>query len=168
MIFDLQIPDDSIMRDESLVGTAVTVSQLSPGDYFTINSSLITPEPNLVPLISYDTNFNIVGMTTSFIDSTFFVEDAEIVSRNIDGVQTTLKRVSCRINRFDNATAPTVYPGDLVSSGYLGSFSWGKIILKERTKQNTYDPSSLNGYVGISSSTVIRRSIPLQYSDYLQ
>ena len=168
MIFDLQIPDDSIMRDESLVGTAVTVSQLSPGDYFTINSSLITPEPNLVPLISYDTNFNIVGMTTSFIDSTFFVEDAEIVSRNIDGVQTTLKRVSCRINRFDNATAPTVYTGDLVSSGYLGSFSWGKIILKERTKQNTYDPSSLNGYVGISSSTVIRRSIPLQYSNYLQ
>ena len=60
----------------------------------------------------------------------------------------------------------TVYSGAISTAPYMGEYSWGKIILGNRTKKHNYTASVLNGYDGISSSTIIKRSVPLQHSDY--
>ena len=190
-IFDLYIPEDSILRDASIVGTATTVSQLSTGDYFCIHSSNVNADAQLYPLYSYNEDrTELVGITQSFVDSVFVVHSAQDVQKNVNGVSVAVRRVFCNIQQqggslsFDTDTITfdstietfdiqenivsnsTVYNGAISTAPYMGEYSWGKIILGNRTKKHNYTANILNGYDGISSSTLIKRSVPLQHSNY--
>ena len=68
--FDLFIPKGSVLRDTSVVGTAVTVSGIASGYYFTVFDSNIGSG-----LTSYDNPIGIttVGIGTSFLDNIYKV-----------------------------------------------------------------------------------------------
>jgi len=132
----------------------------------------------------------LVGVTQSFVDSVFVVHSAQDVQKNVNGVSVAVRRVFCNIKHegdsfsfdsdtitfdstletFDNdetiVSTGTAYNGVISTAPYIGEYSWGKIILGNRTKKHNYTASILNGYDGISSSTIIKRSVPLQHSNY--
>ena len=57
------------------------------------------------------------------------------------------------VETFDNnetiVSTGTVYNGAISTAPYIGEYSWGKIILGNRTKHYNYTASILSGYDGI-------------------
>ena len=108
LTFDLHISNDSVLRDASVVGTAITVSGIQTGYYFTVFDSNTGDG-----LISYDDAIGIttVGIGTSFIDNIYKVQSVEnvigdsygigsTVGAAVAGVKTTLRRVTVSVNSF--------------------------------------------------------------------
>jgi hypothetical protein len=54
---------------------------------------------------------------------------------------------------------------DTTSSSF-GNFSWGKIELTSRTEENSYNFYGNNGVGGISTSGVVKRTLPLRFKYY--
>ena len=175
------------MRDASYVGTPITLSGISTGDYFaTYNTYSVIPEANGT-LASYDTTAsNIIGFTTEFVDCVYQAKTVEVVSRNIGGITTDVVRVNAIITgvntvgfsstsetfdstslTFDNL-APALFSGGISTSNYFGDFSWGKISIRGRRKDNEYTPKTLNGSIGLSSSPSVIRSRYIAYTDNTQ
>lgn len=193
IIFDLYIPEDSPLRDSSINETPITVSELSAGDYFSVSNSIVSADPDLYPLISYDHNSGaVVAKTDSYLDSIFVVESAENVDKQLNGITITVRRVYCNItpngildrDRFDSSlfsfdsdstkfdsipssqNSGPVYTGTISTSNFIGHYSWGKVILDGRIKNYSYNAYALDGYAGISTSAMVRRTIPLKYNNY--
>ena len=61
MMFHLYIPSDSVMRDANLVGTAVTLSGISTGDYFIVRNSSLGAASTSINALGTD-NSTIVGV----------------------------------------------------------------------------------------------------------
>ena len=78
LIFDLYIPQDSFLRDTSIVGIATTVSGISVGDYLVINNSNIGFAQTSI--ISRAIDNTIVATGKSFFDNVYQVESATVVS----------------------------------------------------------------------------------------
>ena len=70
MRFDLHIPYNSKLRESQVVGTAVTISSLSSGDYFTITNSNISLATTSLTSIASD-NSTIVGMSKEHLDGVY-------------------------------------------------------------------------------------------------
>lgn len=187
LIFEFHIPYNSELRDASYVGTPITLSGISTGDYFaTYNTYSVIPEANGT-LASYDTTAsNIIGFTTEFVDCVYQAKTVEVVSRNIGGITTDVVRVNAIITgvntvgfsstsetfdstslTFDNL-APALFSGGISTSNYFGDFSWGKISIRGRRKDNEYTPKTLNGSIGLSSSPSVIRSRYIAYTDNTQ
>ena len=49
----------------------------------------------------------------------------------------------------------------------FGNFSWGKIVLLGRSKENTYNFYGNVGVGGISTSAVVKRTLPLKFENYI-
>jgi hypothetical protein len=130
-----------------------------------------------------------VAIGTQFIDNIYQVASSEIVSANVIGVGTTsIRRVfsniigisSLRFSSsvitfdsgiitFDNQPGITTsYSGTIGASNYYGNFSWGKITMPYRAKDNNYNAIVTDGIGGISSSSIVRRYEPLRYTSYIQ
>ena len=187
IILDLFIPEDSYLRQQSLTGTAVTISSLNAEDYFIVYNSNVGFASTSV--ISFDINGVLIGISTEFIDNVYQVESSEIIEREIVGIGTTyLNRIFINIPTFnfdsfsstlitfdstvytfDNSgiSGITTYPGDILLSNNFGNFSWGKISLSFRSKENSYDFYGTNGIGGISTSTIVKRTSPLRFSNYI-
>ena len=52
-------------------------------------------------------------------------------------------------------------------SSFYGEFSWGKINLGPRSGIITHNAYTQNGVTGISTGTIVKRSRPLKYVNYL-
>jgi hypothetical protein len=187
IILDLFIPEDSYLRQQSLTGTAVTISSLNAGDYFIVYNSNVGFASTSVT--SFGINGVPIGIGTEFIDNVYQVESSEIIEREIVGIGTTyLNRIFINIPTFnfdsfsstlitfdstvytfDNSgiSGITTYPGDILLSNNFGNFSWGKISLSFRSKENSYDFYGTNGIGGISTSTIVKRTSPLRFSNYI-
>jgi len=158
LIFDIFIPEDSFMRNSGYVGSAVTISGISTGDYLTI----------------YDTNISIgntfasqrndgssIGVGTTFLDFVYQVESQEVRIMNIIGVGSTyVKRLFVNVDTFGSGIAYT-------TSTNLGNFSWGKIEFDDRTDKKDFNFYGQNGYSGISTSALILRNSFLKPDDYV-
>jgi hypothetical protein len=187
IIVDLHIPYESFLRDTDLVGTAVTLSSISVGDYFTIfNSNASVPGNESIN--TFDTTAsNIIGIATHFIDTVHQAKRVEIVSRSVGGISTSVLRVNSVIGAgigtinfsvdtttmdsttvtMDISGVSTTFSGGITTSNFFGEFSWGRIDLKGRTKSNSYSAHTLNGFAGISTSDGLIRDKSLRFKQYV-
>jgi len=110
LIFDFYIPQDSFLRDTSIVGIATTVSQISVGDYFIINNSNIGFAQTTI--VSRTLGNNIVATGRSFFDNVYQVESATVVSvantnigiSTVGTALTSIVRVQTRISGISTFT----------------------------------------------------------------
>ena len=77
MIFHLHIPLDSEMRDANLVGTAVTLSGISTGDYFIVRNSNLGAASTSINALGTD-NSTVVGIGSEFLDNVYVVNSVEL------------------------------------------------------------------------------------------
>jgi hypothetical protein len=185
IILDLYIPEDSYLRQQSLTGTAVTISSLNVGDYFvTFNSNVGLAS---TAIISTRIDDSMIGIGTEYINNVYQVDTSQIIERSIAGVGTTfvnrifanvlsfkfeafsstLITFDSTVYTFDSSGGIPTYSGDILSANNFGEFSWGKISLTFRSKENSYEFYGNNGVGGISTSTVVKRTSPMRFSDYI-
>jgi hypothetical protein len=194
IIFDLHIPTNSYLRDTSVVGTALTLSGIGTGDYFLVYDSNVGFATTSIT--SRDTSNNIIGIGTNFVDNVYQVESVSNVSvantaigiATVGAGTTIVKRILARISgistvdfsstniTFDSTVftfdstgigSGSGYSGGITTSNYFGNFSWGRIELTGRTKENTYNFYGNNGVGGISTSGAVKRTLPLRFENYI-
>jgi hypothetical protein len=194
IIFDLHIPTNSYLRDTSVVGTALTLSGIGTGDYFLVYDSNVGFATTSIT--SRDTSNNIIGIGTNFVDNVYQVESVSNVSvantaigiATVGAGTTIVRRIFARISgistinfsstniTFDSTTftfdstgigSGSGYSGGIATSNYFGNFSWGRIELTGRTKENTYNFYGNNGVGGISTSGAVKRTLPLRFENYI-
>jgi hypothetical protein len=194
IIFDLHIPTNSYLRDTSVVGTALTLSGIGTGDYFLVYDSNVGFATTSIT--SRDTSNNIIGIGTNFVDNVYQVESVSNVSvantaigiATVGAGTTIVRRIFARISgistvnfsstniTFDSTTftfdstgigSGSGYSGGIATSNYFGNFSWGRIELTGRTKENAYNFYGNNGVGGISTSGAVKRTLPLRFENYI-
>jgi hypothetical protein len=194
IIFDLHIPTNSYLRDTSVVGTALTLSGIGTGDYFLVYDSNVGFATTSIT--SRDTSNNVIGIGTNFVDNVYQVESVSNVSvantaigiATVGAGTTIVRRIFARISgistinfsstniTFDSTTftfdstgigSGSGYSGGITTSNYFGNFSWGRIELTGRIKENTYNFYGNNGVGGISTSGAVKRTLPLRFENYI-
>ena len=183
-IFDLFINQDSFLRDSDYVGTGITVSGISTGDFFTTFNTSIG---NGTIESTGNDGLTIIGISTTFVDNVWMVQDHQTISTQVVGVGTTVvKRVFCNISgvstvsfssldlSFDStlftydSRLVKVFTGGISSSFSFGKFSWGRIDLNDRLAPKEFNSYNLDGYVGISTAGIVQRTNPLKFVNYIQ
>jgi hypothetical protein len=161
MIFDLHIPEDSYMRSSTIVGTALTLSGISTGDFFVVYDSNIGT--SATSLLSKDSSGTTIAIGTSFIDNVYQVTSVSSVTSTILGIGTTVvSRVNVTVTGMGITNS-----GIITTSTYFGNYSWGKINLTSRSENNEFTFYGNNGVSGITTSSLVNRSEPLKYKNYL-
>ena len=154
-VMELFIPINSFLRDTNIVGTAVTLSGISVGDYFTVKNSNIGSGVTSL----YQTG-NTLGVTTQFLDSVYEVAAVSVGTTAVAGVGVTyVKKVTVSVEDY----------GDITGIGlteFYGEFSWGKITLANRSSASSFDAYLLNGTSGITTGGVVSRVEPLKFVGY--
>ena len=188
VIFDFFIPGNSDLRNADLVGTAQTVSGISTGDYYTITRSNIglgTPAAGTLESL-YNDNSTILGVTTTFCDTVYQVENVTTISVNVVGVGTTaVRRVFSNVGNISTVTAGSnlitfdstaytfdgqefvVYQGGISSSFNFGRFSWGKMNVSRNISPSTFNFYGEDGITGLSTSALVTRFNPLKFNNYV-
>ena len=156
--FDFYIPVNSDMRNPNIVGTAVTVSGISTGEYFTVFNSNISPAVGSA-LTSLYNDGTTLGITTSFMDGVFQVYSASTIQTNVVGVgTTTIRRLITNVGSISTVSYGTTS---------FGSFSWGKINVSRSSISTTFSSYNENGYGGISTSALVTRRDALRFNNYV-
>jgi hypothetical protein len=190
IFLDLFIPADSPLRNPSIVGTAVTLSGISTGDYLVITNSNIG-----FGLTSLYSDNSTLGIGSTAIDNIYKVSASSITRRIVPGIGVTyVNRITVNVlslngENFDryytgistddftgtfdsvNVTFDTdlfTYDRDIrLQSEYYGSYSYGKILLNSNNRiLNSFNAYTLNGVPGISTSSLISRKNSLRYRNY--
>jgi len=156
LIFDIHIPYDSFLRDSNIAGTALTISSISKNDYFVVKNSNVGSSSTSI--LSLDALNNTVGLGTIFADNVYEVDSAVSISTSISGISTYVRRVFAKVNQFNYGFS------GITTSDFFGSFSWGRIDISGRSKENSY--SSYAEGSGISTATMIVRSNFLKFKNY--
>ena len=185
-IFDFYVPEDSYLRDASIVGTAVTLSGINTGDYFVIRNSNVGLANTTQESLRNDNT--LIGISTQFVDNVYQVYSKETAVVSLTGIGTTnvirvLANVSAynasafdstiitfdsTLTTFDSSTGSLItYAGTISTSRYFGEFSWGKISVPIRTTPNTFNFYGSNGVTGLTTSAMVLRTNPLKYINYL-
>lgn len=187
VILDFFVPYDSFMRENRYAGVGNTVSGIGTGDYFTLFGTNI----GITTFSSLKTkrnNGSDLGITSSFLDCTYQVQDTYLLEREVVGVGVTfVRRVFSNIGgissisfsgfggeilTFDSAEYTydsrtfNVYTGGISTSRNFGSYSWGRIDLTT-VVSSELSAYTDNGYVGLSTGGLVTRTNPLKYKDYV-
>jgi hypothetical protein len=186
LILDFFIDTDSFMRDSEYVGTGITVSGISTGDFFSIYSSNISIVPTVGDeFFSLYNDASQLGITTEFVDSTYQVKSAQTLQIDVLGIgMTAVRRVITNVGgistisfgstyitfdsidyTFDSRTV-TVYQGGISSNFSFGEFSWGKIDIENRTAFNAFNSYNEYGYSGLATGALVTRGASLKYNNY--
>jgi hypothetical protein len=170
--FDFFIPTNSYLRDTSVVGSALTVSGIGTGDYFLIYDSNIGSASTSIT--SKDIDNNTIGIGTDFVNNVYQVQSVSNVSvantaigiATIGTATTTIRRVNAIVSGISTISG---YSGVGIGTTTIsfGNFSWGKIVLLGRSKENTYNFYGNVGVGGISTSAVVKRTLPLKFENYI-
>ena len=156
LIFDIHIPYNSFLRNSNITGTAVTISSISPNDYFVIKNSNVGS--STTSTTSLDSSNNNVGLGTAFADNVYEVASAVSISTSVSGIATHVRRVFVKVDKFNYGFS------GITTSNFFGSFSWGRIDLTARSGLNSYSSYSYGN--GISTSTMVTRSNFLKFKNY--
>jgi hypothetical protein len=164
MMFHLHIPLTSEMRNTDLVGTAVTLSGISTGDYFIVRNSNLGAATTSVTSLGTD-NSTIIGIGSEFIDNVYVVNSSELITQNISGINTTVVKVTVNTNINPNGVL------GFSTGAFLGEYSWGKVILNGRTKDLSYPANTLSGigtneFTGISTSSKLYRTKYIRFKKF--
>jgi hypothetical protein len=155
IVFDFLIPKDSPLRGGVIAGIT-TISGIQTGYYFVISNSNVGNG-----VTSLNNSGSIVGSGSSFLDGVYQVASVSIAQTSAVGFGITyVAKVIVSLSNYNGLS------GIGYSNNY-GNFSWGKISLRSRTKPNSYSAYVNDGYSGISTGTIISRTVPLKYFNYL-
>lgn len=154
IVFDFVIPTDSYLRNSAVSGVT-TISGIQTGDYFVISNSNVGNG-----VTSLNISNSIVGIATNFLDTVYQAVSVSIAQTAVIGMGITyVAKVTVSVSSYNGLSG-------IGYSGYYGNYSWGKISLDERQKSNSYNAYTRNGYLGISTGTIISRYSPLRYLNY--
>ena len=154
MQFDLFIPQDSVLRDASVVGSAITVSGIASGYYFT---AFETNVGNGLTAYENAVGTSPVGIGTSFLDNIYKVHSAKTIQGPAFGIgTTTLKRVTVSVSSTEGI--------DIGSGGFFGKFSWGRLHDFAKKDNSSFTVINNDGVTGIKTGPVIIRTRDLKES----
>ena len=143
------------MRDATITGTAVTISGIQTGYYFTVSNSNIGNG-----LTSIYQNGSVLGIGTTFIDNVYEVAAVSVAETSTPGIANTyVARVTTSVSSWNSLSGMGV-------SEFYGNFSWGRIVLGSRTSPKAFTAYTENGFTGLSTSGLITRVAPLKSKDY--
>ena len=151
--FDLFIPKDSVLRDASVVGSAITVSGIASGYYFTAFDTNIGSG-----LTAYENAIGTspVGVGTSFLDNIYRVHSAKTIQGPALGIgATALRRVTVSVSSTE---------GIGIGSGSFGKFSWGRLHDFVKKDTSVFTAITNDGITGIKTGPVIIRTRDLKES----
>jgi len=157
IVFDLLLPKESLFRDASIVGSALTVSGISTGYYFTVFNSNVGAS-----VTSLYQNGTVVGIGTSFLDNVYEVANVSIAQTMGIGIGLTyVAQVTVSVQDYNGLTG-------LGYSEFFGQYSWGRIATAPRGKARVFTSYAGNsdGLSGITSSPIVERVNPLRYLNY--
>jgi hypothetical protein len=155
IVFEFLIPKDSVLRNSSITGFT-TISGITTGYYFVVHNSNVGNG-----VTSLDTNGSIIGIGTTFLDNVYQAVAVSIAQTSTPGLGVTyVAKVTVSLNSYNGLSG-------IGFSNFYGEYSWGRILLGDREKSISYNAYTLNGYSGISTGTMIRRSSPLKYLNYI-
>ena len=154
MQFDLFIPQDSILRDTSVVGSAITVSGIASGYYFT---AFETNVGNGLTAYENAVGTSPVGIGTSFLDNIYKVHSAKTIQGPAFGIgATTLRRVTVSVSSTEGI--------GIGSGGFFGKFSWGRLHDFAKKDNGSFTVVNNDGVTGIKTGPVIIRTRDLKES----
>ena len=157
IVFDLLLPKDSLFRDSGVVGTAITVSGIQTGYYFTVFNSNVGAS-----VTSLYQDGTVVGIGTSFIDNVYEVAQVSIAQTMGIGIGLTyVAQVTVSVQDYNGLSG-------LGHSEFFGEYSWGRIVTAPRASARTFNSYAGNsdGLVGITTSAIIERINPLRSTNY--
>ncbi len=155
IVFDFFIPTNSPLRN-GLIAGVTTVSGIQTGYYFVISDSNVGNG-----VTSLNSSGSVVGSTTSFLDGVYQVSSVSIAQTSIIGVGVTyVAKVTTSVSSYNGLSG-------IGYSNYFGNYSWGRVFLRARSKETQYNSYTNNGYLGISTGTIVKRTAPLKYSNYI-
>jgi hypothetical protein len=156
IMFDLHIPPDSYMRNTTIVGTAVTISQIIGGDYFTVYGTGVGVTTSNYNTLRIDNS--VIGIVTHHSDGVYQAARTGAVDTIVAGITTTVRRVYCKISENNI---------DGIYDSVLGTYSWGKIDTTDRSSGREFNFYGENGVTGIETSAFVRRVLPLENKNYI-
>ena len=153
LVFDLFIPQDSFLRSASVVGSAVTISGIQTGYYFTVYNSNIGNGT-----VSLRDDGSTVSAGNTFLDNVYQVASVSIAQTSVSGIGLTY--VARVITSVTNNNI-----NGIGTNGFYGEFSWGRILAPVRIDPKEFNVYN-NGLIGISTSPIIERVNPLRKIGY--
>ncbi len=157
IVFDLLLPKESLFRNAATVGSALTVSGISTGYYFTVFNSNVGAS-----VTSLYQDGTVVGIGTSFLDNIYEVAQVSIAQTVGLGIGLTyVAQVTVSVQDYNGLTG-------LGYSEFFGEYSWGRIDTAPRGKARVFNSYAGNsdGLVGITTSAIVERVNPLRYVNY--
>jgi hypothetical protein len=156
IVFDLVIPQNSSLRNAD-VTSFTTRSGINTGYYFVVFNSNVGNG-----VTSLDSNNSVVGVGTTFLDNIYRVASVGIATTGAIGLGVTVvTRVTVSVSNFNGLTIP-----GLGYSSFYGEYSWGRLLLSDRNKLQSYNAITTNGVVGIKTGPIVKRNKSLKYQNY--
>ena len=125
-------------------------------------------------ITSKDSSGNTIGIGTNFVYNVYQVQSVSNVSvantaigiATVGTATTTIRRVNAIVSGISTISG---YSGVGIGTTTIsfGNFSCGKIGLLGRSKENTYNFYGNVGVGGISTSGVVKRTLPLKFENYI-
>jgi hypothetical protein len=154
IVFDFVIPQNSFLRNSSVTGLT-TISGIQTGYYFAVYNSNVGRG-----VTSLSSSGSIVGIGSTFLDNVYQVAAVSIAQTSAIGFGVTyVAKVTARVLSYNGLTG-------IGNSNFYGEFSWGRISAPFRSNQKDFEFYN-NGLVGISTSPIVERYNPLNYSKYI-
>jgi hypothetical protein len=155
IVFDFVIPRDSFLRNPSITGVT-TISGIQTGYYFVISNSNVGRG-----LTSLNSSRSTVGVGSTFLDNVYEVAAVSIAQTSVTGLGITyVAKVTVSVSNYNGLTG-------IGFSNFYGEYSWGRVILGSRIKDNSYNAYTSNGSTGITTGTILQRTNPLKYLNYI-
>lgn len=158
LVFDLLIPQNSILKNPENVDSPLNTSEIEDGYYFTVKNSNIGNS-----LTSLRKDGTVIGIGTNKIDNIYQVISVSIGQTQAFGIGLAdVAKVIVSVESYNGLTG-------LGFSNYYGDYSWGLIQFEKNNRRTpkSFDVNLNHGIIGISSSAVVRRKSPLRYFNYL-
>jgi hypothetical protein len=155
LVFDLLIPPNSVLRN-SLITGITTISGIQTGYYFIIYDSNVGNG-----VTSLNSSGLTVGIGTTFLDNVYQVSAVSIAQTSTIGFGNTyVAKVIVSVSNYNGLSG-------IGYSNFYGQFSWGKINLSSRSKENSYNAYTNNGIIGILTGSIAVRKNSLKYLNYI-
>ena len=171
LVFDLFIPPDSQLRDNSVNSpNSIVRSGLQTGYIFTVRDSNVGSVVSGITALSR-TGVTTVGVGTHTIDGIY--EVAHHVGITTVGFGTNKKEVATRVFvRIDNwngiqNTVGYATLGQGISSSFVANYSWGRMQLRDRQLAEAYTVNTFNGISGIKTGPQIKRKAFIKAENFV-
>jgi len=155
LILDLYIPENSFFRDSTITGFT-TISGIQTGYYISVYNSNVGNG-----VTSLDSTNSEVGIGTTCLDNIYEVISVSTGQTSSPGIGLTyVSKVVVSVTDYNGLTG-------IGNSNYYGNYSWGRITLESRSKSKEYNAYTSSGSAGITTGTIVQRTSPLKYLNYI-